>query len=111
MLNNLYYTVETPVTVARTVSVADTVVEDQPHDPVLGGHHGGPDTKHVCLHPPVGVYCLQDPQSGALQLLPCPGGPGIAGHVGRVQGGPGVRGLVVQEVVVRLQAQSAGGQC
>ena len=35
MLNNLYYTVETPVTVARTVSVADTVVEGQPHDLVL----------------------------------------------------------------------------
>ena len=31
MLNNLYYTVETPVTAARTVSVADTVMEDQPH--------------------------------------------------------------------------------
>ena len=53
---------------------------------------------HVPLNTPVRVYCLQNPQSGALNLLLAPGGPWVAGDVDRVEVGPGVRVLVRGEV-------------
>ena len=36
------------------------------------------------------MYCLQDPQPGALYLLLSPGRPRVTRHVDRVQGGAGV---------------------
>ena len=48
------------------------------------------------------VYCLQDPEPGALYLLLSPGRPRVPRHVGRVQGGAGVgvrRGGEIGELI------------
>ena len=95
--------VETAVTAPRAVSVADTVVEGKSDDLVLS--HLLPiwppvaTAVHVVLCLPVGVYGLQDPLPGPLNLLHSPGGPGSAGDVDRVQAGPGVWLLLPGEVV------------